>query len=265
MSPALPEQPPEKPRELSAKSPAGALPDRLRAETQALHTAVERSALMRALLGRGFDRGAYVALLRALHTIYAALEASLAAQAGHPAIAPLRLPGLDRAAALAHDLDALHGPGWAAELSPVPGARAYARRLRRLAQVRPERLAAHAYVRYLGDLNGGRVLQRRVAAALQRAAGDGTAFYDFGGEARAARLAADFRAALAGLAPAHGAAVVDEARRAFALHQRLFDEIARRHLPAAALSGPGGLAALPDRPAGPAGRRPPPGALSSPG
>jgi heme oxygenase len=215
------------------------LPDRLKAETHALHTAVERSALMRALLGRGFDRAAYVALLRALHTIYGALEQAMGQRASHPAIAPLRLPGLERAAALACDLETLHGPGWVAELVPVPGAQTYARRLRRLARVRPERLAAHAYVRYLGDLNGGRVLQRRVAAALLRPAGDGTAFYDFGGEARAARLAADFRAALAGLAPAAAEAVVDEARRAFALHQRLFDEIARRHLPAAVLSPPG--------------------------
>jgi heme oxygenase (biliverdin-producing, ferredoxin) len=213
------------------------LPDRLKAETRALHTSVERSVLMRALLGSGFDRAAYVALLRALHTIYAALEEALAAQAGHPAIAPLRLPGLDRAAALASDLDVLHGPGWADALPAGPEALIYARHLQQLARAQPERLVAHAYVRYLGDLNGGRVLQRRIAIGLQRL--DGAAFYDFGGEDRAARLARDFRAALAGLAPEAGDAVVDEARRAFEMHQRLFDEIARRHLPAAALSASG--------------------------
>ena len=103
-----------------------------------------------------------------------------------------------------------------------------------LAHAQPERLVAHAYVRYLGDLNGGRVLQRRVAGALQRP--DATSFYDFGGEDGAARLAHDVRAALAGLAPAHADAVVDEARRAFEMHQRLFDEIARRNLPAAGFS-----------------------------
>lgn len=210
------------------------LPDRLKAETRALHTSVERSVLMRALLGSGFDRAAYVALLRALHTIYAALEEALARQAGHPAIAPLRLPGLDRAGALAADLDALHGPGWADTLPSVPEASIYARHLAHLAHAQPERLVAHAYVRYLGDLNGGRVLQRRVAGALQRP--DATSFYDFGGEDGAARLARDVRAALAGLAPAHADAVVDEARRAFEMHQRLFDEIARRNLPAAGFS-----------------------------
>jgi heme oxygenase len=216
------------------------LADRLRAETHALHVAVERGALMRALLGRSFDRGAYVALLRALHPIYVALEEGLARRAAHPAIAPLRLPGLERAGALARDLAALQGPAWAREVDSAPGAADYARRLRRLSRDRPERLAAHAYVRYLGDLSGGRVLRRRVAAALQRPQGDGTAFYDFGSEARAARLALELRAALAAAGPADfGDAIVDEARRAFDMHRRMFDDIARRHLPAAALSLPG--------------------------
>lgn len=213
------------------------LADRLKSETRTLHAAVERSALMRALLGRGFDHTAYLALLRALHTIYDALERGLAQQAAHPAIAPLRLPGLARADALARDLAVLHGSGWADQLAPARGAAQYARHLRQLARERPERLAAHAYVRYLGDLSGGRVLQRRVAAALRRPEGDGTAFYDFGGTAAADRLAGDFRAALARLAPAAADdAIVDEARQAFAMHRRLFDEIARRHLPDAAFS-----------------------------
>lgn len=207
------------------------LPERLKAETHALHLAVERSALMRALLGRRFEQAAYVALLRALHPVYDALERALAANAAHPAIAPLRLPGIERAGALARDLAALHGPRWADEIDAAPGAAVYSGRLRRLAREQPERLAAHAYVRYLGDLSGGRVLQRRVAAALQRPAGDGTAFYDFGGDAAAERLAGEFRAALARPGPsAFDEAIVDEARRAFAMHRRLFAQIARLHL-----------------------------------
>lgn len=214
------------------------LPERLKAETRALHFAVERGALMRALLGRSFDRAAYVALLRALLPIYDALERGLARHAAHPAIAPLRLPGLERAGALARDLDTLHGAGWDIALPPVPGAQAYARRLQELDRHRPERLAAHAYVRYLGDLSGGRVLQRRVAAALHRPGGEGTAFYDFGGDAAAERLAADFRAALGRLGPAGvDDAIVDEARRAFEMHRGLFDQIARRHLLPAPVGG----------------------------
>lgn len=45
-------------------------------------------------------------------------------------------------------------------------------------------LLAHAYVRYLGDLNGGQTLKARVAKAygLDAAALDGLRFFDFDGK-----------------------------------------------------------------------------------
>lgn len=45
----------------------------------------------------------------------------------------------------------------------------------------PSRLLAHAYVRYLGDLSGGQIIQRRIAKAynLDPDRGDGTRLYEF--------------------------------------------------------------------------------------
>jgi heme oxygenase len=45
----------------------------------------------------------------------------------------------------------------------------------------PSLLLAHTYVRYLGDLSGGRVIRHRVAKAygIDMASGEGVKFYDF--------------------------------------------------------------------------------------
>ena len=96
------------------------LPERLKTETRALHTVAERSTFMQMLLSGRLDRLAYCALLRNLHAVYAALEPALARHASLPAIAPVFLPALWRAGALQHDLDALHGPGWAKAIALQP-------------------------------------------------------------------------------------------------------------------------------------------------
>jgi heme oxygenase (biliverdin-producing, ferredoxin) len=201
------------------------LAQRLRESTHELHAEVERAGAMGALLQGRLARGGYVALLRNLHAVYAALEAALAERAGAPLLAPLDLPALARADALALDLAHLHGAGWAAALPLAPAAAAYARRL----QAAPATaLVAHAYVRYLGDLAGGQVLARLVQRSYGLAPGSGARFYDFGGEAHALALKRDFRAALAVLpvTAAEADAVVDEACWAFRQHRALFEELA---------------------------------------
>lgn len=209
---------------MSAVSPAD-LSTRLKLATQALHTEVERSGVMAALLAGRLERAGYVRLLRNLHALYAALEPRLDATRTHPLLAPLDTPPLARAGALADDLRVLHGPGWAAALPLAPAAADYAARLH--AAPAPA-LLAHAYVRYLGDLSGGQLLRRRVAQRYGLEGEAGTRFYDFGDAAHAAALKQRFRTALAALAPAEddARAIVDEACWAFRQHGRLFDELA---------------------------------------
>lgn len=201
------------------------LAERLKTETRALHTAAERSVFMGALLRGHLAPPAYGALLRNLHAIYAVLEPALQRHAGHPAIAPVYLPSLWRTRALEHDLLALHGPRWADELALQPAAVDYVARLREIDGSQPELLLAHAYVRYLGDLSGGRMLGGIVAKSVHR---DAVAFYEFGDAVATKELTRSFRAGLAAVpvVDQQADALVSEARLSFGLHQRLFDELA---------------------------------------
>lgn len=205
------------------------LSESLRRDTRDLHTQAERSAFMGRLLRGQMQRPAYVTLLRNLHAIYAALEPALRRHAAHTAIAPLMLPGLWREEPLRRDLDVLHGAGWQAHIPLQEATTAYVVRLLDIEKTNPTLLAAHSYVRYLGDLSGGQMLARIVHESLQLREGEGTAFYDFGDAAQTAGLKTAYRAGLASLQPdaASAQAIVAEAKRAFEMHQALFEQLAR--------------------------------------
>lgn len=207
------------------------LPERLRLETRDLHALSERSGVMRSLIDGQLDRSGYVALMRNLHALYAALEAALNRHPDEPALAVLGAPLFHREAALASDLAALHGPDWQAALPLVPATAVYVARLQALADTDPVLLAAHAYVRYLGDLHGGQMLKRLVTRSLA-ASGEGapvaaTRFYDFGTDDEVLALRQAFRAGLARVAVDAATAdrLVTEARWAFKQHVDLFTEL----------------------------------------
>lgn len=203
------------------------LAQRLREGTQALHTSTERAGIMPALLRGQLPLAGFVRLQRSLLLLYEALEAGLQAQAAHPLLAPLPVAPLARSARLQADLVALaagagHGP------APPAAAQAYADRLQWLAQQQPGLLAAHAYVRYLGDLAGGQALARvaRRAYGLQGSAG--TQFFDFGPPEAVQAQARLLRSALDALPldEAGVQALVAEAQWAFQAHAQLFDALA---------------------------------------
>jgi heme oxygenase len=199
---------------------------RLRADTRELHVQAERSGVMAGLLRGQLPLERYGALVAALYEIYDALEEGLDANAEHPAVAPLRRPGLARRAALAADLAVLRRLGLA-PAAATPGATSYAEHLRRVAADDPVRLVAHAWLRYLGDLNGGRILERVVRERLGVPEG-AMAFYRFPALADPAAAAVQWRAALDEL-PIDAAtvdALVAEASDGFHRHIALFEELA---------------------------------------
>lgn len=204
------------------------LSERLRSETRAIHTEVERSAFMGELLRGQMDQVAYCMLLRNLYAIYTPLEQALSQCRTNTLVAPLFLPAVFRAQALALDLDALHGPSWQQGVALQPATRRYVDRLQQLSSGSPDLLCAHAYVRYLGDLSGGQVLKRIVAKTLQLPSGAGTSFYDFGDTDQTRDLTQAFRAGLADLkaSAAQMDAIVGEALGSFELHRALFHELA---------------------------------------
>lgn len=201
---------------------------RLREETRAEHRAAERGGFVHALMRGQLTRERYTHYLHALWPIYEALEAGLQRHARHPVAGRLALPELYRSPALAADL------GDDLDLVPmpvVPAAIAYTERLYRLADAAPSLLVAHAYTRYLGDLSGGQMLRRGAARILGLPVdaphgSRGLAFYDFPiGEAEAYKQA--FRARLDALPIDAGqaAAIIGEARWAFAGTAAVFSEL----------------------------------------
>jgi heme oxygenase len=203
---------------------------RLRAGTSALHTRAERTPFMAALMGGRLDRYGYCLMLRNLESVYVELERALLRHAGHAQVAPVVMPVMFRTSSLQQDLHALHGAGWALQLPLLPACTRYTDRLKHLAEADPVLLAAHVYVRYLGDLSGGQMLQRVVARGLDLAPGDqGMAFLDFGAPQDVAKLAGALRAGMDEVARA-GAdeeALIAEATWSFELHCVLFAELAQ--------------------------------------
>lgn len=202
------------------------LAQRLRSDTASLHAQAERSGVMPDLLRGKLDRLAYCRLLRNLHEIYLALERELTRHAAHCHIAPIYAAELLRHAALGADLDVLHGPGWKDTLQVASACAQYVARLQGIGDANPGMLVAHAYVRYLGDLSGGQILRGIVTDALHLN-GEGVRFYEFPAPG-AVTLAERFRAGLNSidLDDAVAAAIIAEAKLAFGLHVRLFDELA---------------------------------------
>jgi len=195
----------------------------LRAGTRDLHARTERSGIMPGLLRGEVQRASYCVLLRNLHAIYAALEAALTEHAADALVAPIHDPLLWRRTPLQEDLDVLYGVAWR-DLA-ITGATADC--VAHIARADPPKLVAHAYVRYLGDLSGGQVLARIVQGALNLEGTAGTRFYRFAPEDATTR-AHRFRHDLDTLPVSADlvATIVDEARWAFSMHVRLFEELA---------------------------------------
>lgn len=202
------------------------LAERLKTSTRPIHLQVERSAFMQALFRGQLSRAGYCLFLRSLFEIYSALEEALRAHAQLPSLAPLVMPKLFRSEQLAADLGAMHGPNWRTELAITPEAAAYAAHLRALSQTQPELLGAHVYVRSLGDLSGGQILQKVISETLSPVA---TSFYDFGPEHEVQLLAQTLRSGLKTVPLASELAeeaFVKEASASFERHRVLFGELA---------------------------------------
>jgi heme oxygenase len=143
------------------------LADQMRQRTGALHARAERSGIVSDILKAQVDRAGYALFLRNLLPGYQALEAALEGNRHHPGIAAIARPEVYRASALEADLTALSGPDWGENLPLLPASRALSARIAGLIhQDGAAGLVAHAYTRFLGDLNGGQMMMRLLARSL---------------------------------------------------------------------------------------------------
>ena len=207
---------------MSTPSPDSATPGvvtSLYLSTKTLHAEAERTGIIRDMLRGDVSRTGYVTLMRNLWPAYAALEQGLDRHRTTPALQPLAAYRLDRAPAIAADLDALAGSDWPDRWPLLPEGAAYADRIATAAEGDGARLIAHAYTRYLGDLSGGQILRRLLARSLALR-DDELSFYDFKSFADPAALKTDYRNALeaAGRLAADPAAIVAEGATAFSLN-----------------------------------------------
>ncbi|TWG14047.1 heme oxygenase (biliverdin-producing) [Actinoplanes teichomyceticus] len=202
---------------------------RLRRATMSEHRDAETRGFITRLLAGTVPLAGFAALTAQYRVIYGELEAAAGAMRHDPVAAAFADPALSRVAALESDLAHLYGPARATP-EPLGATRRYADRLREHAHTSPARFVAHHYVRYLGDLSGGQVVGRRVAATYGLGEA-GTAFYRFDGidDPRAYRTA--YRARLDALDLPDGEldTVIDEARLAFALNTAIFQELGRAY------------------------------------
>ncbi len=214
------------------------LADACRARTRALHGAAERGGIMRALLRGRVSAAGYALLLRTLLPAYRVLEYGLRRHRESPGVAPLAAFDLARAAAIEADLVALSGPEWRRSLPLLAAGGAYARRIAKGALGDGRALVAHAYVRYLGDLNGGQVIATRLSETigLPQAALN---FYRFGDVADLPALRTAYRAAIdaAGREMADTKFVIEEAAAAFAANIAVSEAVEAALLAATTIPG----------------------------
>ncbi len=167
-----------------AGTDAATLPDEglcaaMRRRTAGLHREAERTGIVAAMLRGRATRLGYVRLLRNLVPIYRKMERALSHFAPAHPLAGLARPEMFRTDALAADLVALAGPDWARIVRPDPaGCRYSALVARAVREDAGMRLIAHVYVRYFGDLSGGRILARLTADSLGLVA-ENANFYAF--------------------------------------------------------------------------------------
>jgi heme oxygenase len=206
---------------------AVSLVQRMRVRTRELHARAEQSGIVAAILAGQATSLDYAIYLRNLLPVYQAMEQALEQHRDRPGIGALVHPSLFRAASIQADLDCLAGPGWADALPQVRAGQQYVAQVARAGGGDGGRLIAHAYTRYLGDLNGGQVLRRKL---VRRFGPDFPAvrFLEFPAITDIRGSAAAFHAALDAAADqlADPGSIVQEAAIAFELNIALSQEVA---------------------------------------
>lgn len=200
--------------------------EQVRSRTRAAHDAAERSVFVTALLDGRLDRRAYVELLRALAPVYRALEQSMRATADEASVALFDHRRLDRYERIRADLACFGQDPDGCARRPVPATDTYVAAVRAAAES-PQRLLAHHYTRYLGDMAGGRVIASRMATEYDVEAAALT-YYDFSdlGDVRHYRKRYTALLDLVPWSEQEREGFIDECLAAFSLNAALFADLA---------------------------------------
>jgi heme oxygenase len=197
--------------------------DTIKAATWNLHTKAERGGIIAEIFGGRANRAAIALFLRNLLPVYEALEAGLGRFSEDAVMGPIGHPALARSMRLQADLTALRVEP---ELPVLPEAALYRDQIQRAADGDGSGLIAHAYVRYLGDLNGGLIIRRRLIVCIGAEA-ERLTFSEYDGIVDFRGFTAGYRAALdRALHAACFDRVAAEAKTAFEMNIALSDAVA---------------------------------------
>jgi heme oxygenase len=142
--------------------------------TRDIHTQVEQHPFVRRLLKDTLDSASYQQYLVDLNLVYSVLEEEIASNLKTESeLNKIYFPELNRTTMLDADLNSSSFKDLPRNTSEA--ALSYAEHLSLLGRQEPILLAAHAYVRYLGDLSGGMILKRHIEKKWP----DAIHFYDF--------------------------------------------------------------------------------------
>ncbi len=175
------------------------------------------------------DKSSYRILVADLYFVYSALEEEIAKlhEQGHPVVAPMGFPELNRRDALEQDLIFYFGRDWANLAKQTPAAEDYVSRIHQVGQESPELLVAHHYTRYIGDLSGGQILKVIAQKAMKLEGNEGLCFYNFDEIEDAKAFKSHYSATLDALPIDQPTAdrIVEEANKAFYYNMAMFKEL----------------------------------------
>jgi len=135
------------------------LADELKLRTAKLHKLAERTGIVADLLNRSASMSDYILYIRNLISIYQSLEKPFVHLANAETLTPFFDNRIKRSDHLISDLDNMVSRDVWTKLPLMKGTTIYKAHIDHMANTTPQALIGHLYVRYLGDLNGGQLLQ----------------------------------------------------------------------------------------------------------
>jgi heme oxygenase len=203
----------------------GVFTGQLRAATSAAHDAAETQEFIQLLMNGALNVRALVYLLETLLPVYTELEERMKINGSRATLGLFDHRALDRAERLRSDLDLFGSRG---RVSESPATTAYVDAISASAGC-PQRLLAHHYTRYLGDLAGGQVISRLVQRHYGVSA-EYLTYFDFSDLGDTQHYRRTYRALLdlVPWTPTEQAEFIAECGVAFEANSRLFAELGQR-------------------------------------
>ena len=173
------------------------------------------------------DMESFANMQAGMYLVYEAMEEELERHKDHPLVSEVYFEQLRRRQVLEQDMQFLYGDDWREQMRMTPMRQKYIDRIREVGAKDPALLVAHSYTRYLGDLSGGQVIAKIARRSLGLSGPDGLRFFEFEEIEDGKAFKEEYRKRLneLDLDEVRARAIVEEAKRVFALNQALFEEL----------------------------------------